>query len=213
MSKSGQAFGKTDRRQAIIEAALQIIGEEGTSALTHRRVAGRAAVSLSATTYYFSSLNDIFEQALLLSAQRELSELAAVHRAFDRGETTIGEWAGGVARVLADETRGRELTLLLAQFEMDLAAARRPALRKAVAQLNARYEGLTEPVLRRAGSPRPAADAHVFVAAVTGLLLAQVSSPAADFAEAVLRPAIVRLVEAFTGSAARSSFPEQVCER
>jgi len=52
---------KNARRQAMLEAALQIVGEEGCAALTHRRVAERAGVSLSATTYYFRSKEEVLE--------------------------------------------------------------------------------------------------------------------------------------------------------
>src|SRR5690242_19138576 len=122
----------------MLEAALQIVGEEGAAALTHRRVAERAGVSLSATTYYFSSKDDILEQALLLSADRELGELASVHDRFHLAVLPLEEWASQLAGVLAAETRGRRRTMLLAQFEMDLYAARRPSLRKAVSELNVR---------------------------------------------------------------------------
>ena len=178
----------------MLEAALLIVGEEGCAALTHRRVAQRAGVSLSATTYYFRSKDDILEQALLLSADRELGELAAIHELFDPAVMTLEKWAARLARVLAAETRGRRRTMLLAQFEMDLYAARRPALRKAVRELNTRYAALIEPVLRRAGAADPATGARFFVAAVTGLLLAQASCPVPDFADDVLAPAIVRVI-------------------
>ena len=118
-------MAKNARRQAMLEAALQIVGEEGCAALTHRRVAERAGVSLSATTYYFRSKEDMLEQALLVSAERELSELADVHDAFDPAVVAVEDWACQLARVLAAETRGKRRTLLLAQFEMDLYAARR----------------------------------------------------------------------------------------
>jgi TetR/AcrR family transcriptional regulator, regulator of biofilm formation and stress response len=202
-TKSGPS-AKVDRRQAILEAALQIIGKEGSSALTHRLVAERAGVSLSATTYYFRSIEEIFEQALFLSAQRELTELDAVHDAFHRGESTLDAWAADFARVLHSETRGGRRTLLLAQFEMDLAAARRPALRGAVRELNARYRSHIEQVLRKAGSGQPTADARIFVATVTGLLLEQLSAPSSDFAELVLAPAVSRLIQSFTRDASHS---------
>ncbi|MGI9007655.1 MAG: TetR/AcrR family transcriptional regulator [Streptosporangiaceae bacterium] len=182
------------RRQVMLDAALRIVGEEGSAALTHRRIAERAGVSLSATTYYFSSKEDILEQALLLSADRELGELAAVHDRFDLAVIPLEEWASQLAHVLAAETRGRRRTMLLAQFEMDLYAARRPALRKAVRELNARYAALIEPVLRRAGARDPVAGARFFVASVTGLLLEQAACPARDFARGVLTPGIVRLI-------------------
>ena len=187
-------MAKNARRQAMLEAALQIVGEEGCAALTHRRVAERAGVSLSATTYYFRSKEDMLEQALLVSAERELSELADVHDAFDPAVVAVEDWACQLARVLAAETRGKRRTMLLAQFEMDLYAARRPPLRRAVGELNARYAALIEPVLRQAGASDPAAGAKFFVAAVTGLLLEQAACPVRDFAHAILAPAIVRMI-------------------
>jgi DNA-binding transcriptional regulator YbjK len=178
----------------MLEAALQIVGAEGCGALTHRAVAELAGVSLSSTTYYFNSKDDLLEQALLLSADRELSELAAVHDKFDLAVMTIDEWAAQLAGLLAAETRGHRRTMLLAQFEMDLYAARQPRLRRAVRALNARYVALVEPVLRRAGAAEPGSGARFFVAAVTGLLLEQASCPVPHFAGDVLAPAIARLV-------------------
>jgi len=183
----------------MLEAALQIVGEEGCAALTHRGVAERAGVSLSATTYYFRSKDDILEQALRLSADRELSELAAIHEMFDPAVLPLGEWAARLARVLADETRGEGRTMLLAQFEMDLYAARHPPLRQAVRELNARYAALVEPVLRRAGAAETASGARFFVAAITGLLLEQASCPVPDFADGVLAPAIARMITSLAG--------------
>lgn len=60
------ARGK-DRRQAIIEAAAEIIREEGPAAVSHRGVAKRAGCSLSATTYYFKGLDDLLYQAGLVN--------------------------------------------------------------------------------------------------------------------------------------------------
>ncbi|WP_275669573.1 TetR/AcrR family transcriptional regulator [Actinomyces procaprae] len=51
------------RRRTIIDAAAAIIREGGPSAVTHRGVAERAGCSLSATTYYFSGLDDLLYEA------------------------------------------------------------------------------------------------------------------------------------------------------
>ncbi|MDO4887188.1 MAG: TetR family transcriptional regulator [Actinomycetaceae bacterium] len=51
------------RRAAIVEAAAQIIREEGPVAVTHRAVARRCGCSLSATTYYFSGLDELLAEA------------------------------------------------------------------------------------------------------------------------------------------------------
>jgi DNA-binding transcriptional regulator YbjK len=50
-------------RDRILEATVELIVDIGTRDVTHRRVAKAAGVSLSATTYYFESLDDLLEQA------------------------------------------------------------------------------------------------------------------------------------------------------
>jgi TetR/AcrR family transcriptional regulator, regulator of biofilm formation and stress response len=191
--------GRTAVPQAILDAAVRVVGEDGASALTHRRVAERAGVSLSATTYYFRSKAQILEQALFLASERELTELSVVHDLFDPAVMTVEEWAARLARVLAAETRGRRRIMLLAQFEMDLYAARHQRLRAAVRELNARYAALIEPVLVRLGARETTSNAKLFVAAVTGLLLEQASCPVPDFADRVLAPAIVTLLRSMSG--------------
>jgi len=190
--------GRTAVPQAILDAAVRVVGEDGASALTHRRVAERAGVSLSSTTYYFRSKAQILEQALFLASERELTELSVVHDLFDPAVMTVEEWAARLARVLAAETRGRRRIMLLAQFEMDLYAARHPRLRAAVRELNARYAALIEPVLVRLGARETTRNARLFVAAVTGLLLEQASCPVPDFADSVLAPAIVTLLRSMS---------------
>lgn len=51
------------RRQDIIDAAATIIRESGPTAVSHRTVAARAECSLSATTYYFSGLEELLAEA------------------------------------------------------------------------------------------------------------------------------------------------------
>ncbi len=52
------------RRQAIIEAAADLIAEVGPGKLTHRLVAARADVPLGSTTAYFTSIDDLRQAAL-----------------------------------------------------------------------------------------------------------------------------------------------------
>lgn len=52
------------RRRAILNAAIDVIVEKGAAALTHRAVAARAGVSLGSTTKYFSSIEDLRENAM-----------------------------------------------------------------------------------------------------------------------------------------------------
>src|SRR6185503_2822750 len=59
-------------REAIVAATVRIVAREGVSAVTHRRVAAEAAVSLSSTTWHFAAKADILEAALRWTAAREV---------------------------------------------------------------------------------------------------------------------------------------------
>jgi DNA-binding transcriptional regulator YbjK len=52
-----------DRRQLIIDATLEMIGERGVRGTSHRRVAKAAGVPLSTTSYYFGTLDNLLEEA------------------------------------------------------------------------------------------------------------------------------------------------------
>ena len=51
------------RRQEIVEGAAQILLEHGPQGVSHRAVAQRVGCSLSATTYYFSGLDELLSEA------------------------------------------------------------------------------------------------------------------------------------------------------
>ena len=50
MDQTREAPRGAARREAILRAAIELVGEEGPDALTHRAVAERAGVAVSATT-------------------------------------------------------------------------------------------------------------------------------------------------------------------
>lgn len=61
------------RRQRIIDATLDVILDEGVRGVSHRRVAAVAEVPTSATTYYFSSLEDLVAEAFTQVVERDLA--------------------------------------------------------------------------------------------------------------------------------------------
>lgn len=54
----------TERRNVIVSACLDLLLEVGPDSLTHRMIAERADVPLGSTTYYFSTLDELVEEAL-----------------------------------------------------------------------------------------------------------------------------------------------------
>jgi TetR/AcrR family transcriptional regulator, regulator of biofilm formation and stress response len=189
------------RREAILRATLAVIGERGADAVTHRAVAERAGAPLSATTYWFSSRDELLEDALRLAAREEVERLERVVVELAPRQLSPAEWAEAVAAELAgDVERDPERHVALA--ELALEAGRRPRLREEVERWHAAHLRVAALGLRAAGSDDPAADAPIVVATLSGLILAQLSLPAPGFEREVLRPALERLFSRLVGGRA-----------
>ncbi|GAB3528824.1 TetR/AcrR family transcriptional regulator [Arthrobacter monumenti] len=52
-----------DRRDRIIDAALEVIAEQGVAGTSHRKVAARADVPLGSMTYHFQSMDELLHVA------------------------------------------------------------------------------------------------------------------------------------------------------
>ncbi|MFJ1746944.1 TetR/AcrR family transcriptional regulator [Streptomyces sp. NPDC088116] len=138
-----------ERRQRIIDAAIRVVGRGGIAGLSHRTVAAEADVPLGSTTYHFASLDE-----LLVAALRQANEgFAVAVRAsgvFDDPECDVaGELARLTGEWLAKDRTGVEL-----EYELYLAALRRPALRPVAGEWCAGIAELlaphTDPVTARA---------------------------------------------------------------
>jgi len=186
-------YQKGERRsEEILRATLRVIGARGADAVTHRAVAREAGVPLSATTYYFSSKEDLLERALLLAAREETERLERLVLDLAPSALSAGEWAAAVSAQLAgdlDDDPAKHVAL----FELGLEAARTPALRAELARWQEANLRLAEVGCRAVGSDEPELDARLVVATLTGLLLEQLGSERKDFETGVLRPALERL--------------------
>lgn len=179
------------RRDVILRAAIALIGEEGPEALTHRAVAERAGVPLSATTYWFSSKDEIFREAVALAAREEVERLERLVLDLAPRHVTPAGWARELASALAADLEEPARPVAMLQFVLE--ASRQPALREEVLRWEEAHLRLAEAGLRAAGSDDPETDAHLVVASVTGLMLGQLTTPQPDFERKVLRPALERL--------------------
>ncbi|NEB08106.1 TetR family transcriptional regulator [Streptomyces coelicoflavus] len=138
-----------ERRQRLIDAAIRVVGQKGIAGLSHRTVAAEADVPLGSTTYHFATLDDLMVAALR-QANEGFAKVVAAHPALSDPEAdlpaelarVLGEWLGG------DRT-GVEL-----EYELYLAALRRPALRPVAAEwaegVGTLLAARTDPVTARA---------------------------------------------------------------
>ena len=68
------------RQYALVSAAAELLCEGGFDAVRHRAVARRAGLPLAATTYYFSSLDDLIVKAVEHIDALESQQLREVQR-------------------------------------------------------------------------------------------------------------------------------------
>lgn len=175
MTRTRQERGAR-RRTAILQAALSTIAEYGVSGTTHRAVAQEAGVPLAATTYYFESLDELLDEALLLFVREETERLRALADRFEGQRIAPAELARLLIAELRSSERPGSLPAELAQFELYLEAARRPSLREVARRALELYGEVAEAALRAAGAARPADGARAFVALIDGMGLHRIAT-------------------------------------
>ncbi|HEX8854701.1 MAG TPA: TetR family transcriptional regulator [Thermoleophilaceae bacterium] len=196
-----QPNGTTDRRDAILRAALQLIGRQGLHAVTHRDVAAEAGVPLASTTYYFESKEELLTEALLLFVRDELERLEQAAASFE-GVSTSPEQVADAMTAEVQRTLDRP-ELQVAQFELYLQATRDPQLARASVQAFDAYMKTTKAALRAAGAENAEELAPLFQALARGLVFAQLVDRQPDWAEKILKPALLRLFRALSPQAER----------
>jgi DNA-binding transcriptional regulator YbjK len=171
-----------DRRQRIVDAAIRVIGARGIGGLSHRTVAAEADVPLGSTTYHFATLDD-----LLVAALQQVNDGSAAFFADQLGppDRPVAELAAVIAELTGDWI-ARERVGVELEYELYLAALRRPALRAVAAQWTECFGG------RLAARTDPDT-ARAVVALVDGICL-QVLLTGAPYDEAYAREMLGRLL-------------------
>jgi TetR/AcrR family transcriptional regulator, regulator of biofilm formation and stress response len=186
------------RRRAILNATLRLIGRRGPEAVTHRAVAAEAGVPLASITYYFGSRDGLLDEALRHVAEEEMAALRAVAQAPPANPTP--EALADILVALAQRGVADGGRSLVAEYELWLEAARRPALRPSARAWNEVEVDAAEPWLRALGSPTPREDARVLVAMLDGLGLELLTEDDPPAAARALRSTVLRLVRALTAT-------------
>lgn len=111
---------ESGRRDDILMATLQLIGEQGCDGLSHRKIAQAAGVPLGSTTYYFASREELLLEAFRLYMRQFESRLA---RSLDlvqprEAREPLSAVADFLVQLVRDELR--EPNLLRAEIELIL---------------------------------------------------------------------------------------------
>ena len=187
------------RRAAILRATLRILGREGTAAITHRSVAEEAGVPIAATTYYFSSKEDLIREALHLHAEMEAERVAEATRTLGEGPTTVEALADHLADFV-DHGLGAGRQALIAEYELLLQAARDPGLESLSRVFYERVRGQLEETLTELGARDPTDAARLIMAVLAGLEVDNLATPTTHLSREELRQLIGQLLHSLLGS-------------
>jgi DNA-binding transcriptional regulator YbjK len=170
-----------ERRRRIIDAAIRVVGENGIAGLSHRTVAAEADVPLGSTTYHFKTLDDLMVAALRQAGEGFAKVIASRGGLEDPEADLATELAALMGEWLAGDRTGVEL-----EYELYLAALRRPALRPVAAEW---AQDLADRLSRRTD----AVTARALVALVDGICL-QVLLAGGTYDEEYAREVLARVI-------------------
>ncbi|WP_432794119.1 TetR/AcrR family transcriptional regulator [Rhodococcus ruber] len=174
----------TDVRGRIVAATLHLIGTDGIAAVTNRRIAARAGVSLGSITYHFPTQSDLLRSALTTFVADETTRLRELAQEYRSRDPSLVDAAALTEQVAEDLSFSAER---IAPFELYIQAGRDAQLRDPAAQCWSAYDALTATILTELGVPRAESIAPTLVATITGLQLRRLATGGAvDIATSVL---------------------------
>jgi len=118
-------------RQALIDAALQVVADEGMASATTRRIAEQAGLPQGLVHYWFATKDELFEQVIATV----VDQLAAVASDALRQGEGLGRSVRAALEIAIADDPGRQRAL----YELTVHALRTPDLREVARAQYERY--------------------------------------------------------------------------
>ncbi|MFE4618866.1 MULTISPECIES: TetR/AcrR family transcriptional regulator [Streptomyces] len=163
-----------ERRTALLDAAIEVLADEGARGLTFRAVDARAGVPTGTSSNYFSDRDQVLSEVADRIFVRLTPEPGAIDTALlpEPSRALVVELMRWLAHRMAAER-----TCYLGLFELRLEAARRPELQKRFTQVLRDDLALNIRLHVDSGMPGDADTVRVLYFALTGLLLDHFTVP------------------------------------
>jgi len=164
-------------RERMLRATLKLIADGGVAAVTNRRVAAAAGVSLGSLTYHFASQAQLLRESLLLHVEEETARRRQVARELAEQKPGVQQVAEAVEQLVAVPS---EIPQQIAELELHLQAARDPELREASLRCFEAHEQIAGAALSSLGIPEGERHAPAVVALLTGLAVRRLAGGGQD---------------------------------
>ena len=176
-ARGGKALRSDGRKtlEVILDAAVRVVGTQGSGSITFRSVATAAGVSLGSMTYYFSDREDLLRRTMEFAMGREYERLQGILDQYS-GEVGVDSAVDALTEMFFDKTIAEPL-YDLALFEMFLEATRSPSLRDLTIAWSEMIARMVDGVLpRTAGTMERDEVIQIVAALVDGLMLESASN-------------------------------------
>ncbi|HTA97580.1 MAG TPA: TetR family transcriptional regulator [Solirubrobacteraceae bacterium] len=164
-------------RERMLRATLKLIADGGVAAVTNRRVAAAAGVSLGSLTYHFASQAQLLRESLLLHVEEETARREQIAQELARQKPGVRQVAEAVEQLVAVPS---EIPKQIAELELHLQAARDPELREASQRCFEAHEQIASAALSALGIPDGKRHAPAVVALMTGLAVRRLAEGGRD---------------------------------
>ncbi|GHP16495.1 hypothetical protein RN2511_012310 [Rhodococcus sp. NKCM2511] len=181
------------KKNAIVDAALEVVSEMGIAGLSMRVVAARAGIPLGAVGYYFAGKDDLIQAAFDRHIQRETARVtSAIARIGEHPSTD--DLADRLADLVIDGLTHKRFRLL-AEYEFTVEGVRRPALARASAAWQATLNIQLQTVLKNMDFTSPRTDARLILAVLAGLEVDHLPNELRPADARTIREVLRRLVQ------------------
>jgi len=201
------------RKYALVSAAAELLCEGGFDAVRHRAVARRAGLPLAATTYYFSSLDDLIVKAVehvgALEAQQLRERLAGLSRRRRGAEATVDvlvDLLVGDDPCVGDNPEMQLSEQLISRYERYIACARQPALREVQRRILQQRTDAVVKVVELCGRSVRAELVPALVCAVDGAVVAALVDDS-DGPRSAARATLIDVIDVLAPITAPISIP------
>jgi DNA-binding transcriptional regulator YbjK len=164
------------RRDALLAAAVEVVGEHGLAGATHRAVTEAAGVPLATASYYFDSIGELIAEALESFVHARAEQMTVP----DLGDLAATLTPADIATWFTERIMELERNQRLAFYEVLVNAPRSPELAEPARHAIATYLEAARSGLRAVGAPADARQARAFVAIAMGMGLLHLAEPEQD---------------------------------